>query len=166
MIEGYVTGDAEVAAKLTETSDKLSLEVYKAVFELSRELVRDIRSKKLSGQVLKNRTGRLSRSVHQAVSQSEGKAVGVVSTNVVYAQIHEFGGTINHPGGTAYFFDPKASAWRFIPNSSPFAADAARTRPHQIPMPERSFMRSALRDMETAGTIEKRFVVAAERAMK
>lgn len=164
MIDGYVTGDAEVAARFRQASDKMSLEVYKAVYELSRDLVRDIQNKKLAGQVLKRKSGRLSRSVHEAVTREESKSVGVVSTNVEYAPIHEFGGTINHPGGTAYFFDPKAGALRFIPNASPFAAHAPRTKPHQITMPERSFMRSALRDMESSGAIERRFALAAERA--
>jgi len=49
---------------------------------------------KLSGEVLKVRTGRLRSSITHEVRDVGGAVELVVGTNVVYARIHEFGGVI------------------------------------------------------------------------
>lgn len=50
----------------------------------------------LSGKVLHVQTGRLRTSIRHKVKQMRGgkRIVGMIGTNVVYAMIHEFGGTI------------------------------------------------------------------------
>jgi phage gpG-like protein len=48
----------------------------------------------LEGEVLNKRTGRLWRSIHSETFRRMGRVVGIVGTNVKYAAIHEFGGTI------------------------------------------------------------------------
>lgn len=80
----------------------------------------------------------------------------IVSTNVKYAQIHNEGGTINHPGGTPYLpfnvvYTARKTRGRigrmgdnqvaFISkrNASKFP-QAKFTKPHKIPMPKRQFM--------------------------
>lgn len=86
------------------------------------------------------KTGRLAGSMTNARVGTLRWAAG---TNVEYARIHEFGGTINHPGGTAYIMIDG----RFQPvrneNAKPWMR---RTKPHAINMPARPFMRPALRN--------------------
>ncbi|MFT4056182.1 MAG: phage virion morphogenesis protein [Novosphingobium sp.] len=62
-----------------------------------------------------------------------------VSSNAPYAAIHEFGGTIKHPGGTPYFMrDGKAV---FVGNSGYGAFHTLpKTKPHDIEMPARPYM--------------------------
>ena len=48
----------------------------------------------LSGPVLNRRTHRLWKSIHPEVFRKRGRVIGIVGTDVKYAAIHEFGGTI------------------------------------------------------------------------
>lgn len=113
---------------------------------------------KLSGQVLNVRSGNLRRSIQQMVTDL-GVGVGVFgkvysSGDVKYAAIHEFGGIIKHPGGTKFYIDKATGRAVFIKNLSEAGAWAyPETRPHDIPMPERSFLRSSLKDKQAV--IEK-----------
>lgn len=84
-----------------------------------------------------------------------------VGTNVKYARIHELGGTINHPGGTAYIVVGPGRAV-FISNkkASQIAGkgqQVKRTRPHPIVMPRRPFLVPALRRAETSGNLKRSF---------
>lgn len=129
--------------------------VNRAIVALGYRLERYVKQSKLHGQVLHQRTGRLAGSVHTEVEQG-GEAItsASVGTNVVYAHPHEYGATIAHPGGTAYVIDFRAASSglrvRWVPNSDPRSAFLPRTRPHPIRLPERSFLRSALADMQAA----------------
>lgn len=105
---------------------------------------------KLSGQVLNRRSGALSRSIQQRLTINATSVYGYVysSGDVKYAAIHEFGGVIQHPGGTKYIIDAAVGGeirTRFVSNLFPGPV-AGVTKPHAIPMPERSFLRSGLRD--------------------
>lgn len=84
------------------------------------------------------KSGRLAGSMTNAKIGTLRWAAG---TNVEYARIHEFGGVINHPGGTPYVMIDG----RFQPvrkeNAKPWMK---RTKPHPINMPARPFMRPAL----------------------
>ena len=89
-----------------------------------------------------NDTGVLANSI-EVNSVGPGKVE--VSANAPYAAIQEFGGTINHPGGTPYFvIDGKAI---FVSNANADAVlgrNVARTKPHTIVLKERPYMRPAL----------------------
>lgn len=63
--------------------------------------------------------------------------------NVGLAVTHEFGATFQHPGGTPYTFGvfSGGSPVRFLQKGDPRAVGV--TRPHQITIPERSFLRAA-----------------------
>lgn len=87
-----------------------------------------------------SKSGRLAQSMTNAKIRTLAWAAG---TNVEYARIQEFGGTINHPGGTAYKIVGPGKAV-FLKNSNPDAATAKRTKPHTITLPPRPFMRPAL----------------------
>ena len=69
-------------------------QVEKAMLQSVIDLAGHIKSMKLSGQVLKARTGSLRRSIGWEVKGYRGKIQGRVGTNLVYARIHEYGGEI------------------------------------------------------------------------
>ena len=91
------------------------------------------------------RTNRLKSSItSQKTGKKKERSVG---TNVEYARIHEFGGTINHPGGTRFFIKDG----KFIPVSEKKALELALqgkrlpvTKPHTITIPARPFMAPGL----------------------
>lgn len=73
-------------------------------------------------------------------------------TNVALGVVHEFGATINHPGGTPFMVSSVGGSSRsgglvgsgavtFLKKGDPRAI--GETRAHTIRIPERSFMRSA-----------------------
>jgi phage gpG-like protein len=110
--------------------------VQRETLELQRHVVED----KLTGQVLHVRTGTLRRSITQVVVERGGAIIGRVGTTLRYGLAHEFGMTIHHPGSRVRH--AKALHWQ-VGGKDVFAM---WTRPHDIKLPERSFLRSALRD--------------------
>ena len=87
-------------------------------------------------------TGRLRRSVHYRMSRIPAPKAKV-GTNVKYAKIHEYGGKIDHPGGTAYFPTEKGQV-RFISNKAAAGHNYPRTQAHKIKIPPRPFLRPAV----------------------
>lgn len=67
---------------------------------------------------------------------------------VVIGAVNEFGGTINHPGGTKYGYRNQQEAEdgkvRFLKDGQGFMV-LGETGPHKITIPERSFLRVPLR---------------------
>lgn len=60
-------------------------------------------------------------------------------TGLKYAYIHNEGGTINHPGGTAYLFSEGKPIWISNKRAAMFEK-IYRTKPHLIRMPKREFI--------------------------
>lgn len=101
---------------------------------------------------LLTKTGRLSRSIKV---QTTNKGV-VISSDTSYAQIHNEGGTINHPGGTPYVsYSSKFSSRKrkgrirnmsrdsqmvFLKKDGDYPEGVKFTKPHKISMPERRFI--------------------------
>ena len=69
-------------------------------------------------------------------------------TNVQLGNVHEYGATIQHPGGTPYLRGPTAGPGqaRFISKATADGLPRAVpvTKAHEITIPERSFMRATL----------------------
>lgn len=128
--------------RIAEARDTVFLAIAEAVSRATIRIQADVVSNYLSGQVLKNRTGTLRRSINQEVKVEGYDVIGTVGTNVEYAAIHEYGGTIHHPGGTAYMATP--DGLRFIRNDNPLSGRLPRTRAHDIPIPQRAFLHPAL----------------------
>ena len=63
--------------------------------------------------------------------------------NVGLAVTHEYGATFTHPGGTPYTFGvfSQGSPVRFLKKGDPRAVGV--TKPHEITIPERSFLRAS-----------------------
>lgn len=59
-----------------------------------------------------------------------------------YALIQELGGTIKHPGGTPYVIGKDGKA-EFVRIESAGAADLPKTKPHEIVLPARPYLRPA-----------------------
>lgn len=141
MITAVVVGDAAVIARLTTLGPELRRGLARAVFRLGLELQRKVQSEKLTGQVLKVRTGTLRSSINTRVAEGGDAITASVGTAVSYARIHEYGGTIPaHPVATK-----NARAFAF-----PWKGEQRFFKRVEIPavkMPERSFLRSALREM-------------------
>jgi phage gpG-like protein len=107
--------------------------LYDAVEGQALALQSDVVTDKLSGQVLKQGTGRLRNSIHYEMTSAGDDVVATVGTDVVYAAIHEYGGEIV----------PK------VAKSLYFVIGGVGIHAKRVTMPERSFLRSALSDRET-----------------
>ncbi len=150
MITVAVNGDKELITKLDKVPAELNKSLTKAITILTLELKNYIIRNKLSGQVLNHRTGNLWRSIQAAPVINTGDFIeGKVfsSGDVKYAAIHEYGGTIKHPGGTPYYLDKK-NGGKAVFVSKIDNPNLPVTKAHDINMPQRSFMRSSLRDFQ------------------
>ena len=138
MIRLEVTGDRELRFKLESLPDRLRAELVKAMTRAMFGLQAHVQKDKLSGQVLKVRTGRLRASVTSKVTEQPDAVVGIVGTNVEYAPPHEFG----------YSGVQSVEAYTRRTPSGRIANVKAFTR--QMNLPERSFLRSSLADQADA----------------
>lgn len=141
-----ITGDKVLIAKFERVQSAVAAALQKKVTQLTLKLERKIKTEKLNGQVLNRVTGRLARSISHEVQVEQNGVYGRVfsSGDVKYAAIHEFGGqTAPH-----VIYPKKAAALSFI-GSGGNRVFAKKVNHPGSKMPERSFMRSALRDMST-----------------
>jgi len=159
MISLTAIGDAEIVRKFDQFPVRLHDEIKKGVGRLALMLARNVQRNKLSGQVLKVRTGRLRRSIGSVVEDSGDVVSGIVSTPVKYAPPHEFGfhGTVSV---REHMREIKQAFGRSI------APKQIMVREHTMKMnlPERSFLRSELRDLEASGAIRTEFEADIARA--
>lgn len=100
---------------------------------------------KLTGEVLQTRSGALAASIVASIAEEpHGIAVRIASTDVKYAAIHEFGGTIP----PHQIVPDKAKALAFVIGGK--QVFAARVQIPTVTMPERSYMRASLAEMAAA----------------
>lgn len=160
MIKYEVVAEERVQEKLNRLgSAKVVAALHgvlqRAVFKVQGHIVQN----KLNGQVLHRRTGNLGNSITQSVRiREDGVVEGRVGTNVFYGLIHEFGN-----GMRPFFIFPKKLggmlAWKGADGKMNF-------RPWVIHpgFPERSFIRSGLRDKEQE--IHEDFVASIRRLLE
>jgi phage gpG-like protein len=93
------------------------------------------------GRAILVKKGHLRDSIYVVKYDRNGVTIG---SNSPYAKIHNEGGTINHPGGTAYFVKGKKAIFVSNKTATRFAGMhkklMLRTKAHKIPMPQRKFM--------------------------
>ena len=152
MLTIEVQGDTALVARLAAMPNSVHAALLRKVSTLDLELEAKVKGK-LSGEVLNVRSGALRRSIFGTVEDGTTSVVGKVqsSGDVKYAGIHEFGGVIKHPGGTPYIITKDmAMGALFISKETAahFKTPPPVTKPHDIPMPERSYLRSSLADMK------------------
>ena len=152
LLEINITGDTQAVARFSSMSDRVRASIRDAMQREWYGLQAAVVTEKLSGDPLHRRTGVLASSIAVGGSQTASEftetpaqMVGKVGTNVFYGRIHESGGTFNVPehtrtGGLSVkdVFVAGRSGFREI-----------MVRAHTVTFPERSFLRSALRDRST-----------------
>jgi phage gpG-like protein len=138
MITTQIIGSEAVIAKLGEIPDRVASLVRAEVERQAIALSRYVKENKLSGQVLKNRTGTLRRSINYALMIADQGLSAQVGTNLVYAAIHEYGGQTR-----AHVIEAKnAKALAFQMGGATIFRK--RVQHPGSKMPERSFLRSSL----------------------
>lgn len=142
MLEITIVGKKEVIDNLKTKRVKLIAAIFQTMKEQSLLLVRHIQRDKLQGQVLHHRSGRLQSSIKQNVVQEKTGVLAKVYTNVEYAAIHEYGfkGQVNvkeHLRTITKVFKTELISPKKI---------MVKEHTRQVNLPERSFMRSALKD--------------------
>lgn len=139
MIKGEIVAPKDLFAGMTP---RIYARLQTAIVRLSVELQAYIKQSKLSGQVLKNRTGTLRRSINRRVVTSPGSIRAYVGTNVKYARPHEYGftGTVS----VREHLRMQKLAWG-KPMKNPREV-TVKAHPMKMNLPMRSFLRSALKD--------------------
>lgn len=93
MIQIEVTGDTQIIAKLDAMPGKLQAALTKRLTSLALQMQATIKQK-LSGQVLKVRSGNLRDSIDYDVQTGATSVIATIfsNTSVKYGRIHEYGG--------------------------------------------------------------------------
>lgn len=84
-------------------------------------------------------SSKLVNSIRPSLVTSERVRISAGNAKVPYAQIHNEGGEIMHPGGTAYL-PTKDKRFTWVSNRKAAGKNLPRTRPHRIKIPRRKFM--------------------------
>ena len=151
MIHYDIIGDRQTVDYLNRVHPQVQRNVEATIGRLTLRLMTRVKGDKLSGQVLKTRTGRLRRSINRRVEGNGTTSIaGYVGTNVEYARRHELG---------AHGTETVREHMRLIkqawgkPLKSP---KQIRVQPHsrQVDYPARAFLRTALREMDTEITAD------------
>ncbi|STZ77348.1 hypothetical protein [Bergeriella denitrificans] len=155
----FIGGDT-IAAVLKSYSAGIDAQIEASIGRSVLMLQRYVVANKLSGQVLGKRTGNLRRSINQVVERNGTKTVGMVKTNVRYGVAHEYGfsGAVSVK---AHLRQIKQAFGRPLRESRSVQIKA---HSRHVKLPERSFLRSALRDLQPQ--IEADLQMAVERALR
>lgn len=141
----------------TIDSHRLREQVRQEVFEGLRQVVREVQTVALNGEVLQRRSGALADS-GRVEPVADGFLVRFGSDSVPYARIHEFGGVI-YPKRARYLRIPLANGEQgdFVVrnqrgNLVVMKRDAGGARPvavlaERVEMPRRPYLRPALERM-------------------
>lgn len=144
-IDIQIQGDQAIQAKFNSMSEGIRKALIKKITVLTLKLESKIIIEKLSGQILKVRSGDLRRSIFQKVLQNATSVDGqVYSAGVNYARIHEFGGKT-----APHLIEPKSADGVLafsVGGKTVFAKSV--NHPGSL-MPERSYMRSSLKEMSS-----------------
>lgn len=151
-ITATLEGGDTAIARFKGMPDRLRTELKVGITRAALAVQRDSVQNKLSGQVLNVRTGRLRRSITTRIEDDADKVLGIVGTNVEYAAAHEYG------------FEGVVSVREHLRRT--VSGKSATVRAHSMHMhiPEKSFLRSALADMQPQ--IRSEFEQAAARALR
>jgi phage gpG-like protein len=150
MITAKITKGADLGKKFRDSIPNMQSGVQKEIMRLALKMTLLIQTK-LSGDVLNVRSGRLRRSIHPEWDFIPGIYRAAVGTNVEYAGIHEYGGIIKAKERIQKMYykigrDGMVGS-QFVKKSKSNFVQEAKRKAHDIHMPERSFLRSALREM-------------------
>lgn len=158
MISGFVMGQDKVVGRFRLMSPRIMGEMAKTTEALAITLSAYVQRNKLSGQILKNRTGKLRRSINYKVTNTPDSSRGTVGTNTEYAAAHEYGfhGTVT----VKEHLRQIKMAWgkSIVPKEITVRAHSANMN-----IPEASFLRSSLKD--NADKIKSEYYKAMQRGI-
>ena len=145
MISARVVGDEQALERLRVLPEAVNSRLLGAITRLGIELQQDVQQNKLSGQVLRSRTGSLRSSIDFRIDQSGSTFTATVFTDSRYAAAQEYGfaGTVS----------VRASLRRIREAfGRPISEKTISVRAYdrRMNLPERSFLRFALEDMTPA----------------
>jgi phage gpG-like protein len=141
--------DHEINLYFMQMSAKVHEALLKSISSLAVELAEYVRGSKLSGQVLNIKSSALISSIESFVEDKGASVTGGAFTDGLhYARIHEYGGPIDPVRGEFLRFIGREGKEVFL---------------RHVDMPERSYMRSSLREMKEVILAE--IEVAVDRAV-
>jgi hypothetical protein len=142
VITAYLVGDEQLLERLRALPDAINLGLLRRITQLGIELQSDVQQDKLSGQVLRSRTGSLKSSIDLRVDQSGGAITASVFSDSRYAGVQEYGfaGTVSVRASLRRI---REAFGRPITEKT----ISVRAYDRRMDLPERSFLRSALEDM-------------------
>jgi hypothetical protein len=145
VISACVIGDGQALERLHALPEAVNSRLLRTISQLGIELQSNVQQDKLSGQVLRSRTGSLRSSIGLRVDQSDGAFSASVFTDSRYAGVQEYGfaGTVS----------VRASLRRIrAAFGGPIAEKTISVKAYdrRMDLPERSFLRSALEDLTPA----------------
>lgn len=137
-----IVGAEVIVRRFENVGPRAADALERSIVILVLKLKRYVAQRKLTGQVLKVRTGTLRRSIMDGgkVLRNDQTVVGVVNTNVKYGALHEYGGTVSVPEHLRLVREAFGKALKF--------PVWATVKTHSVTYPERSFMRTALSEMK------------------
>jgi phage gpG-like protein len=149
MITAYLIGDRQLIARLGKLPAAIEDDVARTVDALGHRLIDRVAHTKLSGQVLKRRTGKLAASIARGGADTLSRfertattAISYVGTNVKYGRVWEYGADVK-----AYTVRPvKAQALHFFVGGQEIFAKHANIPAHHIKA--RPFLAPALAEMK------------------
>ena len=156
MITAKITKGEDLGKKFKQTIPDINSGVQREIMRLALKMTGKVMGK-LSGDVLRVRTGRLRRSIHPEWDFRQGYSGTTVGTNVEYAGIHEYG----FSGSVQVKSFQREMTKSFGKPISPTQV-TVRAHTRNINMPERSFLRSTLREMNSEITDSLQVAVTKE----
>jgi hypothetical protein len=142
VISAELLGDGPALDRLRALSDTANAGLARAIAKLGIALQGNVQQDKLSGEVLKVRSGALKSSIDVQIDKSAAGVTATVFSDLDYAPAQEYGfsGTVN-----------VRASLRLIKQAfgHPIVAKTVSVRAHsrQMDLPARSFLQSALDDM-------------------
>jgi phage gpG-like protein len=159
MIDLQMIGADAIFARLDSLVPRLTAELQTSVGDLALRLTRMIQQDKLSGAVLQARSGQLQRSIRPVIESDGTTVTASISADVPYAAAQEFGfhGTVSV---RQHLRRIKQAFGRPIAEKT----ITVRAHPMRMNLPERSFLRSALADLQASGAIQAEVTAGIGRA--
>lgn len=140
MIKASIKSSKDTPKRLRDLPTQIDNAVARTVNSLALRLVAMVKGK-LSGEVLKVRSGRLRRSIHKEIDNRGSSVTATVGTNVEYGKTHELGLTI--PAHIVRARRANALAFQWKGQQRFFKS----VRIPAVKMPRRSFLEASLNQM-------------------
>ena len=138
------SGDQQVIASIKGTGPKVAIAAKDSISRSSFKVLARAKQK-VSGEVLRNRTGTLRRAINARIVANEYRITGTVGIKLRYAAGHEFGfkGTVSVP---AHLRMMKVAWGRPVKQPRQIMVGVHAMK---MNLPERSFLRSSLKDLRS-----------------